>query len=42
MLKTLLSIYEIGDKIGYLGCWFFIIVMFLGLIFVMKNYLKDN
>ncbi|MFZ4753335.1 MAG: hypothetical protein ACOYLG_08335 [Chitinophagaceae bacterium] len=42
MLKSLLSIFEIGNVIGYYGCWLFIIIMFVGLVFVMKNYLKDN
>ncbi len=42
MLKTVLTIFEIGNQIGYYGCWAFIIIMFAGLVFVMKNYLKDN
>jgi hypothetical protein len=42
MAKTLLSIFEIGNKIGYYGCWAFILIMAAGLVFVMKNYLKDN
>jgi hypothetical protein len=41
MKQTLLSIFEIGNKIGYFGCWAFIIIMFVGLVFVMKNYVKD-
>lgn len=42
MAKTLLSIFEIGNIIGYYGVWAFVLIMFGGLIFVMKNYLKDN
>lgn len=41
MKTQLLSIFELGNQVGYYTCWFFIIVMFIGLVFVMKNYLKE-
>ncbi len=41
MTSTFLSIFEIGNLIGYYGCWAFIIIMALGLLFTFKNYLKD-
>lgn len=41
MKSVLLSIYEIGNVIGYYGCWLYIIVMFVALVYVMRKYLKS-
>ncbi len=41
MTSTFLSIFEIGNSIGYWGCWAFVLIMAAGLIFTMKKYLKD-
>lgn len=41
MASTILSIYEIGNVIGYFSCWLFVVIMFIGLVFVMKNYVKN-
>lgn len=34
--------YEIGNYIGYYGCIIYLVVMFAGLLFVMKKYLKED
>lgn len=34
--------YEIGDKLGYYGCIVYIVIMVIGTVFVMKNYLKEE
>lgn len=41
MASTILSIFEIGNVIGYFGCWAFVVIMFIGLVFVMKHYVKN-
>ncbi|MEZ5046683.1 MAG: hypothetical protein R2831_06800 [Chitinophagaceae bacterium] len=42
MKSVVLSIYELGNHFGYFACWAYIIIMFVGLLFVMKNYLKED
>lgn len=42
MLMTVFlnSFYNIGDKIGYYGCWFFIILFGLMFLYAMVKYVK--
>ncbi len=42
MKGTLLSIYEIGNFIGYWGCVVYIAIMAIACVFVMKNYMKED
>jgi len=42
MKGTLLSIYEIGNFIGYWGCVAYILIMTIACIYVMKKYLKED
>lgn len=41
-MSKLLSFFKFGSVLGYYTCWLFGIVMFLALIFVMKNYLRED
>ncbi|WP_262509823.1 MULTISPECIES: hypothetical protein [Chitinophaga] len=42
MLMTVFlnSFYEIGNKIGHYGCWFFIILFGLMFLYAMVKYVK--
>lgn len=42
MKGILLSIYEIGNFIGYWGCVAYIAVMAIACVFVMRKYLKED
>jgi len=42
MSGTLLSIYELGNFIGYWGCIIYILVMAVACVFVMRKYLKED
>lgn len=42
MTGTLLSIYQIGDFIGYWGCVAYILTMAIACVFVMRRYLKED
>lgn len=42
MFNTILSIIEIGDVIGELGCYAYSIVIAGGIIFCMAKYLKPE
>lgn len=41
MKSVLLSIFEIGNLIGYYGCIFYFLVMAVALVIVMRKYLRD-
>jgi hypothetical protein len=34
--------FELGNSFGYYGCIVYLIVMSIGLIFVMRKYLKED
>ncbi|WP_343700521.1 hypothetical protein [Chitinophaga sp.] len=40
LLNVLLSVYEIGNKIGHFGAWFFIILFSLMFLYAMVKYVK--
>jgi hypothetical protein len=42
MKGVLLSLFEIGDKIGYWGCVIYLLVMAVALVYVMRKYLKEE
>ena len=41
MKAVLLSIYEIGNFIGFYGCIAYFIVMAIAMVYVMRKYLRD-
>lgn len=41
MKSVLLSIFEIGNFIGYYGCYVYFFVMAIAMVYVMRKYLRD-
>lgn len=42
MKGELLSLFKIGDFLGYWGCVFYLLVMAVALVYVMRKYLKED